>query len=223
MLIDHQQKNSKIALVADSKFDREFWEQLWSNTLREHPDKVARRAPNASLVAQLANLPPGRALDAGCGHGAESLWLAARGWQVVAVDFSAAALAQGRATALAAGEEIAARIDWIEGDLASWKSEPERYDLVVCLHVHIAGPVEEMVRRMAEGVAPGGMLFLAGHRSLDPDTGVATATTKQVQVSVESAVAALEPAAWEFITADERPRVVNGPGIDSVICARRRT
>jgi len=66
-------------------YDRPYWEQLWEKTLREHPDKVAQRPPNAHLVAELASLPPGRALDAGCGHGAETLWLAAHGWEVTAV------------------------------------------------------------------------------------------------------------------------------------------
>ena len=81
------------------RFDQDFWEQLWSTTLREHADKPARRPPNAHLMAEAANLPPGRALDAGCGHGADTLWLAAHGWQVTAVDFSAAALAHGRSMA----------------------------------------------------------------------------------------------------------------------------
>ncbi|HEX2671488.1 MAG TPA: hypothetical protein VHM25_11480, partial [Polyangiaceae bacterium] len=53
------------------RFDQAFWEQLWAKTLREHPDKVARRPPNAQLMAELSELAPGRALDAGCGHGAE--------------------------------------------------------------------------------------------------------------------------------------------------------
>jgi len=58
-------------------FDQDFWQQLWSKTVREHPDKLARRPPNAHLVAEAAHLSPGRALDAGCGHGADTLWLAA--------------------------------------------------------------------------------------------------------------------------------------------------
>ena len=123
------------------KFDQDFWEQLWSKTLREHADKVARRPPNAHLMAEAANLPPGRALDAGCGHGADTLWLAAHGWQVTAVDFSAAALAHGRSMAEAAGADVAERIDWIESDLATWTAEPGHYDLVVCLYVHVAGSV----------------------------------------------------------------------------------
>jgi 2-polyprenyl-3-methyl-5-hydroxy-6-metoxy-1,4-benzoquinol methylase len=205
------------------RFDRDYWEQLWSNTLREHADKVARRRPNAQLMAQAADLPPGRALDAGCGHGAETLWLAAQGWQVTAVDFSAAALAQGRSLAEAAGAELAARIDWIEGDLATWTPDPARYDLVVCLYVHVAGSVADMVRRMAKGVAPGGNLFLVGHRPIDPNTGAATTAASQVQVSVEDAVSALDSHQWEFLVTEERPRAVAGSGVDAVISARRRS
>ena len=101
-------------------YDRSYWEQLWAKTLREHPDKVAQRPPNAHLIAEVAGLRPGRALDAGCGHGTETLWLAAQGWEVTAVDFSASALAHARSTAEALGADIAERIAWVEGDLAVW-------------------------------------------------------------------------------------------------------
>lgn len=99
-------------------YDRAYWEQLWEKTLREHADKLAQRPPNGHLIAEVAGLRPGRALDAGCGHGAETLWLAAHGWEVTAVDFSASALAHGRSMAEALPPEIAARITWVEGDLA---------------------------------------------------------------------------------------------------------
>jgi 2-polyprenyl-3-methyl-5-hydroxy-6-metoxy-1,4-benzoquinol methylase len=118
------------------QFDRDFWEQLWTKTRREQADKLARRPPNAHLIAEAAHVLPGCALDAGCGHGADALWLAAHGWQVTAVDFSAAALAHGRSMAEAAGAEFARRIEWIERDLATWTAESEHYDLVVCLYVH---------------------------------------------------------------------------------------
>jgi 2-polyprenyl-3-methyl-5-hydroxy-6-metoxy-1,4-benzoquinol methylase len=202
-------------------YDQAFWEQLWAKTLQEHPDKVAHRLPNAHLLAEIGGLPPGRALDAGCGHGAETLWLAAQGWQVTAVDFSASALAHGRSMAEALGHRVAERIIWIKGDLATWTVSPEHYDLVVCLYVHVAGAVDEMVRRMARGVARGGTLFLVGHRPIDPATGAVTAAAGQVQVSVETATAALDPREWEILVAEERPRAIAGSGVDAVIRARR--
>jgi 2-polyprenyl-3-methyl-5-hydroxy-6-metoxy-1,4-benzoquinol methylase len=203
-------------------YDRPFWEQLWSKTLHEHAEKVSRKPPNAHLTGELGGLPPGRALDAGCGHGAESLWLAARGWQVTAVDFSASALAHGRSMAEAAGAQLAERIAWVEGDLKDWRPPAEHFDLVLCLYVHVAGSVAEMVQRMASGVAPGGTLFLVGHRPVDPATGAATAAAGQVQVSVEDALAALDPQRWEWLVAEERPRAVAGTGVDAVLRARRR-
>jgi 2-polyprenyl-3-methyl-5-hydroxy-6-metoxy-1,4-benzoquinol methylase len=209
--------------MSTPKFDRGFWEELWAKTLREHADKVASRPPNAHLTAEVGSLPPGRALDAGCGHGAETLWLAAHGWRVTALDFSRTALAQGRSMAEARGADFAASIDWIEGDLATFRPESEHYDLVVCLYVHVAGSVEETVGRLASGVAPGGTLFLVGHRPIDPSTGAATAAANQVQVSVEEAIAALDSRVWELVVAEERPRAASMTGVDAVIRARRRT
>lgn len=202
-------------------YDHDFWERLWAKTLREHADKVASRPPNARLVAELADLTPGQALDAGCGHGAETLWLAARGWTVTAVDFSPTALAQGRSMAEALGPEVAGRITWVEGDLGSWAPPPDRFDLVVCLYVHVAGSVRELVRRLASGVAPGGTLFLLGHRPIDQSTGAPTAAAGQTQVSVEDALAALEPLGWEWLVAEDRPRAQAGSGVDAVLRARR--
>jgi SAM-dependent methyltransferase len=166
-------------------------------------------------------LRPGRALDAGCGHGSGTIWLASRGWQVTAVDFSATALSHARSTAEAVGADVAERIDWVEGDLATWTPQPGHYNLAACMYVHIAGLVGEMVRRMASGVARGGTLFLVGHRPIDPVTGAETAATGQVQVSVEAAVSALDPGHWAFVVAEDRPRAVAGTGVDAVICARR--
>ena len=200
-------------------FDRSFWEGRWSRVLREHADRVARRPPNAHLSGEVGKLRPGLALDAGCGHGSDALWLASRGWRVTAVDFSATALAHARSMAESA--EVAERIDWVEGDLATWTPQPARYDLVACLYVHVAGSVEEMVRRIAAGVARGGTLLVVGHRPFDPATGAATAAAGQVQVSVDSATAALDPDRWELIVAEDRPRAVAGTGVDAVIRARR--
>jgi len=205
-----------------SEYDRDFWEERWSQALREHGDLVSQRPPNGHLTAEIGDLRPGRALDAGCGHGSDTLWLAARRWRVTAVDFAAPALAHARSTAEAMGRDVAGRIDWVEADLATWAPQPDGYDLVVCLYVHVPGSVEEMVQRMARGVAGGGTLFLVGHRPIDPATGAETAAAGQVQVSVEEATAALDPDRWELLVAEERQRPMAGTGVDAVIRARRR-
>jgi SAM-dependent methyltransferase len=212
---------SFLELMGD-RFDRESWERRWSEALRGGTHAVARRPPNAYLIAEAADLRPGSALDAGAGHGAETLWLAARGWRVTAVDFSATALGHARDSAERLGAEAAGRIDWIEADLATWVPPPEQYDLVICLYMHVAGSVEKLVRRLAAGVAPGGTLLLVGHRPVDPVTGAPTPAAGQVQISVEEAVAALDPARWEILVAQERPRQAAGTGVDAVVRAAAR-
>jgi SAM-dependent methyltransferase len=202
-------------------FDRDFWDARWSDVLREHAAQIADRPPSAYLTTSAGGLVPGRALDAGCGHGSEALWLAAREWQVTAVDFSATVLAHGRTVAATLGPDTARRIDWVEGDLATWTPEAGRYDLVFSLYVHVAGSVEAMVSRLAAGVAPGGTLLLVGHLPIDPTTGAATAAAGQVQVTVEAAVRVLDPERWEMAIAEDRQRVAMGTGFDAVVCARR--
>jgi SAM-dependent methyltransferase len=209
-------------VTTNPTYDRDFWEQLWSQTLSERSEHIARRSANLHLTSEVEQLRPGRALDAGCGHGSDTLWLAAHGWRVTAVDFSEAALAHGRSMAAAAAAGIAERIHWVEADLATWAPQPDHYDLVACLYVHVAGSVEEMVQRMAAAVAPGGTLLLVGHRPVDPATGAATPAAGQVQVSVDdSTTAALDPARWAIVLAEDRPRAAAGSGVDAVIRARR--
>jgi SAM-dependent methyltransferase len=205
---------------ASQNFDRDFWDRRWSEVVRECPEQVAQRPPNAYLTETVDSIAPGRALDAGCGHGSEALWLAVRGWHVTAVDFSRRALAHGRSRAESLGPRIAERIAWVEGDLGTWTPEPGRYDLVSSLYVHVAGSVEEMVSRLVTGVAPGGMLLLVGHLPVDPITGAETPAAGQVQVTVDAA-AVLDSPRWQMLTAEERPRGTAGTGFDAVICARR--
>jgi len=208
--------------MTDPAYDQDFWEQLWARTLREHSDGVAQCPPNAHLLSEASTLTPGRALDAGCGHGSETLWLAAHGWQVTAVDFSAAALAYGRSAAQTAGTQVAARVEWVEADLGTWTPPTAHFDLVLSLYVHVAESVQAMVQRMAAAVAPGGTLLMVGHRPIDPATGAPTPAAGQQQVSVQDAVAALDPGAWELIVAEQRPRAASGSGVDAVIRALRR-
>ncbi|MGH2944025.1 MAG: class I SAM-dependent methyltransferase [Solirubrobacteraceae bacterium] len=203
----------------NERFDRESWERRWSKALSDDAQAVARRPPNAHLLAEAAQLRPGLALDAGAGHGSETLWLATRGWRVTAVDFSATAIGHARATAERRGPDVAGRIEWVEADLSTWSPSPARYDLVTCLYVHVPGSVAELVRRLAAGVASGGTLLLVGHRPVDPATGAPTPAAGQVQISVEEAVAALDPAHWEISVAEERPRRPAGTGVDAVVRA----
>lgn len=206
---------------ADPGLGRDGWEQRWRQALATHGDAVAAMPPSRYLLEVLDDLRPGRALDAGSGHGAETLRLAAAGWVVTAVDFSRAALDHARGTAESLGDDLADRITWVEGDLGTWTPAEGTFDLVLCLYVHSAGPVVEQVRRLAAGVAPGGTLLLVGHQPVDPETGEPTPAAGQVQVSVDDARAALADG-WELLVAHERRRPQAGSGVDAVVRAVRR-
>lgn len=78
--------------MTNEAFDQNSWERRWAQALRESSEKVASRPPNALLLEEIGDMQPGFVLDAGCGHGSEAMWLAASGWRVTAVDFSATAL-----------------------------------------------------------------------------------------------------------------------------------
>ncbi len=208
--------------MADQAFDQDAWERRWAQVLRDHQDKVASRPPNPLLLREVGGLSPGRALDAGCGHGAEAIWLAAAGWHVIAVDFSASALEHGRTTVEALGDGLAGDIEWIEADLGAWTPPAAQFDLVSSLYVHVAGSVGAMVTRLGSGVAPGGTLLLAGHRPIVPETGEPSPAAGQQQVCVEDALAVLDADAWDIVVAEERPRAVAGSGVDAVVRAVRR-
>jgi SAM-dependent methyltransferase len=62
-------------------------------------------------------LAPGRAVDLGCGSGANAVFLAQAGFEVVGIDFSPVALGKARRAAEAAG--VSDRLRLVRGDLTS--------------------------------------------------------------------------------------------------------
>ncbi|WP_150460772.1 class I SAM-dependent methyltransferase [Nesterenkonia ebinurensis] len=138
-------------------FDKNYWEKHWD------PAAAARsqRLPvNPYLATETAHLSPGAALDAGCGTGAEALWLAERGWQVTGADISTSALAAAAARADAAG--MAERTQWVEADLTSWEPE-RRWELVVTSYAHPETGQLALYQRLADWVAPGGTVLIVAH------------------------------------------------------------
>lgn len=125
---------------------------------------------NAQLAAIAPGLPVGRALDLGCGEGADAVWLAEHGWTVVAADISPIALSRARAAAEERG--VADRIDFQRHDFGS--SFPDgAFDLVSAHFLHSTVEMDRpaILRRAAAAVAPGGALLIVDHAAAPPWAG----------------------------------------------------
>lgn len=197
-------------------------EQAWDERYQES-DRVWSGNPNVVLVAEVADLTPGRALDLGCGEGADAIWLAKRGWQVTAVDISSVALR--KAAGHAAGANVT--VDWQHHNLEHTFPDGE-FDLVSAQFLHFWKDFDrdKILRRAAEAVAPGGVLLIEGHMDHGPfphgDHEVRFPTPDEV-------IAALRLGdGWETLTKQIHPRQQVGPDgnpatrTDSTLKMRRK-
>jgi SAM-dependent methyltransferase len=118
--------------------------------------------PNAFVEAELADLPPGRALDLACGEGRNALWLAERGWQVTAVDFSAVAVGKGRR--LSKARDLGGRVDWVVGDVLTVPLPSTDLALLAYLQLP-AAERRTAVQRAWAALGAGGTLLVVAHDS----------------------------------------------------------
>lgn len=132
----------------------------WNARYRRR-DHAAEAGPLPLLTAAIAGVPPGRALDLGCGTGRHAVRLAERGWQVDAVDGAAAGIELLLARAERAGccERIRPHVADLEANPPAFAIAEGVYDLIVdCFFLH--RPLFPAIRR---GVRPGGLLVAALH------------------------------------------------------------
>ncbi|MGW5052950.1 class I SAM-dependent methyltransferase [Actinokineospora sp. NPDC004072] len=194
-------------------FDESFWEERYRSRTA-----VWSGRPNPQLVAEAADLTPGTALDAGCGEGADAIWLADRGWQVTGVDFAETALR--RAAAQPGGD----RVRWQQADLLTWT--PDRsYDLVSAQYLHLPDQ-HALFTRLAGAVAPGGRLLIVGHHRSDLETTVGRPNLPDLLHTAEE-LATVVDEGWDVV-AEDRPRTAVDPDgnevtiHDAVLVAIRR-
>jgi SAM-dependent methyltransferase len=211
-----QQPQSEVAVV-DVVHSVAEWDARYAGT-----EQVWSGLPNTALAAEAAGLTPGRALEVGCGEGADAVWLAAHGWDVTALDVSQVALQRAMRHARDAGVEVR----WLQSTLVSVPAQPGAFDLVSAMYPALQRTVSNEAENMLmDAVAPGGVLLVVHHA--DVDTGQAKAHGFDPADYVSPAdVAALLDQDWQVEIDQRRPRdTTTGAGAhhthDVVLRARR--
>lgn len=186
-----------------------FWEERYAST-----ERVWSHAANRVLRDVASDLDPARALDVGCGEGADAIWLAQRGWRVVGLDVSETAIA--RAAEAADREGVSARTEFSVRALE--KVEDASFELVTSSFLHSPAelPREDILREAAAKVATGGRLLVTSHAgapSWADDAGARAHSAHQRFLSPEEELGRLGLAsdAWELLIAEIRTREITSP------------
>ncbi|MCB1013569.1 MAG: class I SAM-dependent methyltransferase [Acidimicrobiales bacterium] len=158
----------------DGRFAADRQAEEWDARYTEGEGTMWSGRPNGRVVAEVQGLEPGRALDVGCGEGADAVWLASRGWTVTAIDVSAVAVGRARAAADAAGVVVT----WRTADVLRSPLPAASFDLVSLQYPALPKAAGEAgVRALLDTVAPGGVLLAvyhdldAGHHEHHADAG----------------------------------------------------
>jgi SAM-dependent methyltransferase len=149
----------------EERFGRAAQAAEWDARYGERDGAMWSGRPNGRLVAEVAGLPTGSALDVGCGEGADAIWLARRGWTVTAIDISQVAIIRAKEAAELAG----AAAEWICGDVLQTPFPARAFDLVSMQYPALPKAAgDAAVRRLLDTVRPPGLL-LAVYHDLDDD------------------------------------------------------
>lgn len=187
----------------------EEWDERYAAS-----DLVWSAEPNQFVVSLTEDLPPGSAVDLGAGEGRNALWLAERGWQVTAVDFSTAAVDRGRA------RQGGDRVDWQVADVTAYEPA-DRFDLVLLCYLHLPRQVmRRVLDHAASWVAPAGHLVVVGHAVRNLTDGVGGPQERDRLQDEDMLAEAAQALVVERLEEVER-HTPNGTAIDVVLRARR--
>ena len=180
--------------------DAEAWDERYRDS-----ELVWSAGPNQFVEAELAGIPPGRALDLAAGEGRNAIWMARQGWSVTAVDFAQAGLDKGRTLA---GE---LPVEWVCADATTWHRDGS-YD--VCVIAYLQLPADERraaVRNAFASVRVGGTLLLVAHDATNLTEGVGGPQYPEVLMTAEEVLGDLDGERFEVERAERVSREVLQP------------
>jgi cyclopropane fatty-acyl-phospholipid synthase-like methyltransferase len=134
----------------------------WETRFRA-PDYIFGKEPNAFLKAHAHLLRPGQTvLSVADGEGRNGVWLAEQGLDVLAVDFSTAALAKARTLAQERGVRLRTEV----ADVTTWRWPTAVFDVIVAIFVQVvfAANRPAFFANIKRALKPGGLLLMQGYR-----------------------------------------------------------
>ncbi|NUS44624.1 MAG: class I SAM-dependent methyltransferase [Mycobacteriaceae bacterium] len=198
--------------------DARVWDERYASS-----ELVWGAPPNAVVVEQVTALEGGRALDLGCGEGRNALWLASRGWEVDALDFSQVGIDKGRTVGSKLARSVRTRINWLRCDVTRLESAPVRgpFDLILMVFLQLkASERRTVVQAAAHRLAPGGTLLVLGHDSTNLTAGHGGPSDPEVLFTPDDIVADLGGELDIAIAERRRRPTAAGDAIDALVAAR---
>ena len=199
-------------------------------------DLVWSAEPNVWVRERCEGLPPGWALDVAAGEGRNALWLVEQGWDAVATDFSAVAVARmGEIADRRLGDRRGA-FTAVVADATGPQPRPPSdlsvdsgtggFELQLLVYLHL--PPEQWRAALAAAVdaaGPGGAVLVVAHALRNLTEGVGGPQDPGILLDPEAVVDSAAGLPVDVELAELRERVVPGadrPALDSVVLFRTR-
>lgn len=144
-------------LVAAQEDPGKRWDERFSRQMY-----LYGKEPVVFLEENVDRLRPGAALCLAAGEGRNAVFLAAKGFDVLAVDASAKGLEKAKALAEERGVTIRTEV----ADLRELDLGEERYDLITDFYYH----QPDLFPKILKALKPGGFFVLQGFSIDQPDT-----------------------------------------------------